>query len=60
MKVERKLSDFSTENENKMKIWKWKQNFAERKRKFFDESGNRNGTTFSGGTDAEMEYSVFD
>jgi hypothetical protein len=41
-----------------MKIWKRKWNFAKRKwkRNCFGGSGNGNGTTFSGGTDAEMEF----
>jgi hypothetical protein len=49
---------------------KWKRNEnmeteteickTETKTEFFDESGNGNRTTFSGGTDAETEVSVFD
>jgi hypothetical protein len=43
-----------------MKIWKQKRKSAEQKRKwnFFGGSGNGNGTTIFGGTDAEMEVSV--
>jgi hypothetical protein len=42
-----------------MEIGKRKWNFAEQKWKqnFLDESENENGTTFFGGTDAEMEFS---
>jgi hypothetical protein len=42
-----------------MKIWKWKWNFAKRKRKwnFIGGSRNKNGTMFSGGTNTEMEFS---
>jgi hypothetical protein len=45
-----------------MKIWKRKPKSVERKRKqkFFGESENGNGTTFSGGTDAETKVSIFD
>jgi hypothetical protein len=43
-----------------MKISKWKRNFAKRKQKFFDGSGNGNGTTISGGTDAETKTFVSD
>jgi hypothetical protein len=64
MKVERKLSDFSAEKGNRMKIWKQKRKSVERKRKrnFFggSGSGNGNGTTISGGIDAETEVSVSD
>jgi hypothetical protein len=37
-----------------------KQNHAERKHKFFGRSGNKNGTTFSGGIYAETEVYVSD
>jgi hypothetical protein len=45
-----------------MKIWKqkWKSTEWKRKQNFFGESGNGNGTTISGGTDAETEVSVSD
>jgi hypothetical protein len=56
--VERKLSNFFAENVNKIKIWKRKRNFAERKRKFFGENGNGNEIAFSGGIDVEIEVSV--
>jgi hypothetical protein len=45
-----------------MKIWKQKWKSAERKQKqnYFGRSGNENGTAISGGTDAEIEVSIFD
>jgi hypothetical protein len=45
-----------------MKIWKQKWKSAKRKRKwnFFGGSGNGNGTSIFGGTDAEMEVSSSD
>jgi hypothetical protein len=54
--VERKLSDFSAEKR------KWNGNMetefygTETEQNFLYESGNGNGTTFSGGTDAETEF----
>ena len=60
MKTIRKLSDFSAENGNKIKIRKWKQNFAKRKwkRKLLCGNGNGNGTADSGGMTTETELSV--
>jgi hypothetical protein len=58
MKIEWKLSKFSVKNGNKIRIWKRKYNYAKLKWKqnFFGGSGNGNGTTFSDGTDVEMEF----
>jgi hypothetical protein len=62
MKVERTFFDFSAEKWKRNENMKMETEFCgtEWKRKFFGESGNRNGTAFSGRTDAEMGTSVSD
>jgi hypothetical protein len=59
MKVERKLSDFSVEKLKHNENMKTETKICRTKTYFFGRSGNRNGTAFSGRTDAEMEVSVF-
>jgi hypothetical protein len=61
MKVEQKLSDFSVEKQKRNENVKIEIEICgtKTKRIFFGGSGNRNGTVFSGGIDAEMKVFVF-
>jgi hypothetical protein len=59
MKMERKLPDFSVENRNGMKIWKWNGILrTEAKREFV--LAEAETERHSGGTDVETEFPFYD